>query len=252
MTSFSTILVRPERAANVGAAARALKNFGFSGLRVVGSRDALPGGAGFAEARALAWNAGDVLEAARSVSSLDDAVADLRLVAAASARRAPGVEIVTPREFAAEVARLPPGASAGCVFGPEDHGLSNEELDACRVRVRIPTASAQPSLNLAQSVMVVAYEVGLALAEAAPACEPSGDDLPAREGDVRRLADAFRVLALEAGYLNAQGSGHVLGELRRLLARARPTQREVTLLLGLVAQLQWAQRDDHSPDEDQP
>jgi tRNA/rRNA methyltransferase len=252
MVSFATILVRPERPANVGAAARALKNFGLSDLRVVGQSEALPGGAGFPEARALAWNAGDVLEAARSVASLDDAVADLRLVAAASARPGPGIEIVTPREFAAEMARLPPGAAAGCVFGPEDHGLSNEELDSCRVRVRIPTASAQPSLNLAQSVMVVAYEVGLALAEVAPTCEPSGDELPAREGDVQRLADAFRVLALEAGYLNAQAPEHVLGELRRLLSRARPTQREVSLLLGLVAQLQWAQRAPHSPDEEKP
>ena len=240
--SVSFILVRPVRPANVGAAARALKNFGFDDLRIVGECDALPGGAGHPEARALAWNAADVLERARPFVTLQGAVADLHVVAAASGRVEPGRDTLTPRELAAEVGGLPAGQRAGCVFGPEDHGLSNVELDECRVRLRIPTASEQPSLNLAQAVVVVAYEMAQA---AAPHGElPVAPDEPsATEGDVARLTAAARDLLLRAGYLNPQGPEHVLGELRRLLSRARPTAREVHLLQALVAQLDWAHRE---------
>jgi tRNA/rRNA methyltransferase len=236
---FAAVLVRPARAANVGAAARALKNFGWSDLRVVGAPDALPGGADHAEARALAWNAADVLEGARSVASLEEAVADLHLTAAATARVDHGGETLEPRAFGAEASALGGGARVGVVFGPETHGLSNEELDLCRVRLRIPSRGPQPSLNLAQSVVIVAYEAALA----ARAPEAGSPVEAATEGEMQRAAEAARRLLLRAGYLNPQAPEHLLGELRRLLARARPTGREVTLLLGLVAQLDWANRE---------
>jgi TrmH family RNA methyltransferase len=239
MASFAVVLVSPERPANVGAAARALKNFDVTDLRVVGADHALSGGAGFGEARALAWNATDVLESATRHASLDDAVDDLHLVAAASGRPGPDGSVMTPREFAEEIARLPADARAGCVFGPEDHGLSNEELDLCRVRVRIPTSTAQPSLNLAQAVVVIAYEVAMARFMGTP---PEAGETPATEGEMSRLCESFRGLALDAGFLNPQAPEHLLGEIRRLVSRARPTHRELTILQGLVAQLSWAQR----------
>lgn len=253
---FVAVLVDPARPANVGAAARALKNFGGE-LRLVRGEHALPGGPGHAEARALAWNAGDVLDSARSFATLEEAIADASWSAGTSSRAAgPGEELLDPRAFAAEAARLPRGGAGeraviACVFGSEESGLSNEELALCRARLRIPARSEQPSLNLAQAVVIVAYEVACAVeAEASAAGAPSGDRAegaaePAREEDLSRLAGAFQDLATRAGYLNPQAPGHVLAELRRMLARARPTAREVTLLQGLVAQLRWAQ--DHLP-----
>lgn len=229
---FAAVLVDPLRPANVGAAARALKNFGGE-LRLVGGTHALPGGDGHAEARALAWNAADVLERARTYASLDDAVSDCALTAAASSR-ADDAGSLTPRAFAAEAAGLAGDALVACVFGPEDSGLTNEQMSACRARLRIPTRAEQPSLNLAQAVVVVAYE--MACAEPAPAA----GEAPANEGDIARLAAAFERLGLESGFLNPQAPQHVAGELRGLLARARPSAREVTLLQGLVAQLRWA------------
>lgn len=242
----AVILVRPARPANVGAAARAMKNFGLSDLRLVGSRSGLPGDEGHAAASALAWKATDVLEAARVFDDLDAAVADLAFVAAATARVLADRETMVPRTFAAEAASLPAGERAGCVFGPEVHGLSNVELDCCRALLRIPSSGEQPSLNLGQAVVIVAYEAGLA--SRSPGEEATGDGAPAREGDVARLAEAARELLLLAGYLNPQAPEHVLGELRRLVARARPTAREVVLLQGLVSQLEWAVR--HLPDEE--
>lgn len=237
--SFAAILVRPAKPANVGAAARALKNFGWSDLRVVGTRDALPGGEGHATARALAWNSFDVLEGATAFDTLQEAVADLHLVAASTARTEHGGEIREPRELGVEGMALGEGARVGVVFGPEQHGLSNEELDLCRLRLRIPSFGEQPSLNLSQAVVIVAYEMALALRGEVPATPVAS----ATEGELQRAADEAQALLLRAGYLNPQAPEHVLGELRRLVARARPTSREVTLLLGLIAQLDWAHRE---------
>jgi len=231
------VLVEPQRPANVGAAARAMKNFGLADLRLVGARHCLPRGDGHAEARALAWNAADVLDAAASFATLEEAVADLDFVGATSGRGDLAGEVVAPREFAREAASLPSGARAGLVFGREDHGLTNKELSCCRVRVRVPTVGEQPSLNLAQAVVVLAYELALA---SRPADAPLAEPRPAREGDIERLFAAARELGLKAGFLNAQAPDHVLLELRDLLARARPTSREIELLQGLVAQLRWA------------
>jgi TrmH family RNA methyltransferase len=239
---LSIVLVRPLRAANVGAAARAMKNFGHRDLRLVAPGDLLADEARRGEARALAWNAADVLDGAQTLATLPEALADLHLTAAATSRVEPGRDAATPREWAEEVARLPAGSRAGCVFGPEDSGLTNDELDRCRVRLRIPTRAEQPSLNLAQAVVVVAYET--ASASVAGHAPPRDDEPPAAEGDVERLCAAARDVLLRAGYLNPQAPEHVLGELRRLLARSRPSSREVTLLLGLVAQLDWALRQD--------
>jgi TrmH family RNA methyltransferase len=241
---FVAVLVDPARPVNVGAAARALKNFGGE-LRVVRGRHALPGGEGHAEARALAWNAQDVLDAASHHDDLAAAITDASLSASSSGRLDPGRDVLTPRQLAAEAAALPHDAVVACVFGSEESGLDNAELDACRTRLRIPTRAEQPSLNLAQSVVVVAYEMSLAHAPPAPAPVAAAGDEPAREEDVARLAVAFEELASRSGYLNPQSPEHVMGELRRLLGRARPSRREITLLMGLVAQLRWAQ--DHLP-----
>lgn len=237
--SFVAVLVRPAKPANVGAAARALKNFGWSDLRLVGTRDALPGGEGHATARALAWNSFDVLENATAFDTLQEAVADLHLVAASTARIDHGGEIREPRAFAEEGAGIGAEARVGVVFGPEQHGLSNEELDLCRLRLRIPSFGEQPSLNLSQAVVIVAYEMALASRGAAPAAMIES----ATEGELQRAADEAQALLLRAGYLNPQAPEHVLGELRRLVARARPTSREITLLLGLISQLDWAHRE---------
>jgi tRNA/rRNA methyltransferase len=233
--SFAIVLVDPLRPANVGAAARAMKNFGLADLRLVGGAEVLPGEEGHAEARALAWNAADVLSGARRFPSLAAAVEDLHLVAATSSRGRAGAAPAAPRARAPRAVALGPGLRAGCVFGPEDSGLTNEQLSACTLRVRIPSSGDQPSLNLAQAVVVIAYE--LAALAAGP---PAGPQPLATAGDLDRLCGSFRQLALSAGYLNPQAPEHVLGELRRWVARAHPTEREARLLLGLLAQLRWA------------
>jgi tRNA C32,U32 (ribose-2'-O)-methylase TrmJ len=123
------------------------------------------------------------------------------------------------------------------VFGPEASGLSQEELGRCHLTVRIPTQDAQPSLNLAQAVLVVAYEMRLAaLATAAPAEDPG----LATAGELEDALTDFRTSALGIGYLNPQAPDVLLAEWRRFFARAVPTRREVVLLRGLARQMGFA------------
>src|SRR5262245_23164396 len=142
------VLVRPSRPRNVAAAARAMKNMGLHRLKIVSP----PEGLRDAEARALAYGAWDVLDAAELPETLAAAVA----VAASGRGDAPAW---TPRQLAERAASRAGGGTLALVFGPEASGLSDAELRLCHEVVRIPSHEAQPSLNLAQAVLVLAYEL---------------------------------------------------------------------------------------------
>jgi tRNA (cytidine32/uridine32-2'-O)-methyltransferase len=219
------VLVRPARPANVAAACRAMKNMGLGSLVLVEAEPVAE------PARALAYGAWDVLDAARFARTLAEAVAEATLVAATSGRSEG--DPFTPRAFAQE-APAGPGRVA-VVFGPEATGLRRDELDLCPWRIHIPTAAEHSSLNLAQAVMVLSYEIHLS-AGAPPDLRPEPAPQAAFEGAVSALGEAL----LAIGYLNPQAPDAILAELRRLLARAAPTGREVALLRGLARQVQWA------------
>jgi TrmH family RNA methyltransferase len=227
------VLVRPSRAANVAAAARALKNMGLGSLVLVSP----PRGIDHADARALAYGAWDLLDSARPAPDLRAAVAGCTLVAATSARDEGRAATRTPREFAAEAAGLAAGGRIAVVFGPEATGLLNEELALCQMRIRVPTHSAQPSLNLAQAVLLVAYELRLAALPPAAADEAV---TRAEAGVVEEALDELRDALLAINYLNPDNPQAILSELRALLLRASVTAREVSLLRGMARQVRWA------------
>jgi len=226
------VLLRPARPANVAAACRAMKNMGLKSLRLVG----FEAGEVDREARALAYGAWDVLDAARSFDDLPGATADAHFVVGTSGRGAPGT--LTPRALAVDGGERVGAGRLSVVFGPESSGLSDDELALCHARVHIPTHPAQPSLNLAQAVLVVAYELFLAgggdVVADGPQRAPSGE-LEAALADLRGGL-------LDIGYLNQENPGAILAELRGLLARAGPTSRDVSLLRGLARQMRWAAR----------
>jgi tRNA/rRNA methyltransferase len=227
------VLVRPSRAANVAAAARALKNMGLGSLVMVSA----PRGLDRADARALAYGAWDLLDSARIAPDLRSAVSGCTLVAATSARDEGRAATRTPREFAAEAAALAAGGRIAVVFGPEASGLLNEELALCQMRIRVPTHAAQPSLNLAQAVLLVAYELRLA---ALPPASPDAAAPRALSGAVEEALDELRGALLAINYLNPASPQPILSELRALLLRAAVTTREVSLLRGMARQIRWA------------
>jgi TrmH family RNA methyltransferase len=230
--NVAVVLVRPARAANVAAACRGMKNMGLGELRLV----APPRGLRDPAERALAYGAFEVLDSASEFANLRDAVADATFVAATSGR--PGLPAWSPRELALRAPERAGGGRIGVVFGSEASGLTKEELRLCHATVRIPTAAGHPSLNLAQAVLVVAYEFFIADAAALPPADPER----AVVGELEAALDDLRGALLAVGYLPEANPEPILAELRALLTRAGPTRREVSLLRGVARQVAWAGR----------
>jgi TrmH family RNA methyltransferase len=237
LTRVEIVLVRPRRAANVGAACRAMKNMGLRTLWLV---EPCPG-LDEPEARSLAYGAWDVLDGARRASTLLEAVSTSVTVVGTTGRDVPGSW--TPRRLAAQARELSGGGGLSLVFGPEPSGLTGAEMDSCHSLVHVPTDPAHPSLNLAQAVLLLAYEMRLAALDAA--CAPAGSaeaEPRAPAGDVEQAVQDLRGALLEIGYLDPASPDRLLTELRRLIARGGPTAREVVLLRGLARQVAWAGR----------
>jgi TrmH family RNA methyltransferase len=227
------VLVRPRRAGNVAAACRALKNMGFPSLWIVGREGEAPGQE---EARALAYGAWDVLDNACRAEDLTAALHQATHVVGTTGRR--DVQALSPRQVASLAAERALGSRIALVFGPEPSGLTNAELALCHSLVHIPTDATHSSLNLAQAVLILAYELRLALSgtvDPHPTATAQETTAGALEEALRELRDAL----LSIGYLNPQNPDHILRELRALLVRARPTGRELSLMRGLARQISW-------------
>jgi len=244
------VLHRPSSAENVGAAARVLKNFGFSRLGVVEppawSGRPRSGGPGttrddvMARARKLARRAGDLLDRAEIHRDARAALAEATWACGTTSRAVEGRPRLSPRELAAEAARRSASGTVAILFGEERRGLSDSELSLCQAICTVPTAPAYDSMNLAQAVAVVAYEVSLAGQGGVPEGPARGE--PARHATVQALWERLREVLGRVGYLNPENPDHILDEWRRLLARAEPTQREVELLAAAARALERALR----------
>jgi tRNA (cytidine32/uridine32-2'-O)-methyltransferase len=231
------VLVRPARPANVAASARALKNMGVASLAIVDP----PQGLDHPDARALAYGAWDLLDGARRPRTLRDAVGASTFVAGTSGR--PHPQAWTPRQLAEEGPGRMAAGRLAVVFGPEASGLRDDELAQCHVRVHIPADPVHPSLNLAQAVLLVAYELRVAaLARKSVAGAGGAEAAPERAstGEIEAAMDDLREALLKIGYLNPANPEAILAEWRGLVSRAGPSAREIALLRGLARQVRWA------------
>jgi tRNA (cytidine32/uridine32-2'-O)-methyltransferase len=224
------VLVRPARAGNVAAACRAMKNMGLRRLLLV---DAPP--LDHPDDTAQAYGAWELLDQAVRHATLADAVAGSTFVAGTSGRAGP--EAWSPRQLATQGAERAGTGRTSLVFGPESSGLERDELRLCHVVIRIPAHPDQPSLNLAQAVLILAYEIRLSDGRA-PAAAPGLDRADA--GELEACLAALQDGLLSIGYLKPPDPGRILGEIRGLLARAAPTRRELSLLRGMARQIRWA------------
>lgn len=224
------VLVEPQEAGNVGAAARAMKNFGFSDLAIVGG----PASTG----RTAEWWASGADDVVRAVSfhvSLQDAVAGAALVVATTSARGRNVEPdLDPAAVALERASLSADQQIALVFGRENSGLTVREAALCHRRASIPTDPLFPTMNLAQAVSLFCYE--LARAELTPVAAPR-DYAPAEL--VERLHERAEALLHEIGFLHEDNPDRIYDGLRALAGRARLDRREATILLGIIRQIEW-------------
>lgn len=229
------VLVEPHEAGNVGAAARAMKNFGFSDLWIAGTRPQRLDDV----SEWWAKGAADVVQSIRRAETLAEALADTHLSVATTAVRGRQVfEQLTPRE----VAQLPLGEehTLAIVFGREEWGLTNNEIAMCQRTASIPTSPEYPTMNLAQSVAVFCYEMAMGRAEARPTFRrtPAPGDL------IHHLNTRGRQLLMDVGFFADKTPDRMCAELQALAGRAQLSTREASMLLSFVAHVEKALRRD--------
>ncbi|HET9210523.1 MAG TPA: RNA methyltransferase [Thermoanaerobaculia bacterium] len=234
----AVILVRPRVEGNVGSAARAMANMGLDRLILVE-----PAAEIGKEATAFAVGARHVLDGIQRATDLREALAPFRRIVGTTSNRDRRweVPVLTARELPAWLAQDPPGTPTVLLFGPEVGGLTNDELSLASVLVTIPCSLVQPTLNLAQAVLLVAYELFQArTAEPPPPPALGHPDPPASTEELEGLFDHATDVLRRVGFERDDSFAGVLRDLRRLAARGGPTSREVAILRGICRRTQRA------------
>ena len=226
------VLVRPQGPLNVGSVARAMKNMGLRELALVQPSEPPT----HRDARIMAVRANDILERASVHATLSDAVADCTWVIGTTRRMGREREgVMTIRQVAIEIVELIAQNKVGVVFGPETSGLSNRDLDLCQRLVVIPADREFGSLNLAQAVMVVCYEIFMALG-----VETSEDGRKmATTQQLEGMYIHMEEMLLRIGFLDENSPKRMMAVLRRVLGRARLNTREVQVIRGICRQINW-------------
>jgi tRNA/rRNA methyltransferase len=243
------VLVRPQLGENVGMAARAMLNCGLSDLRLVAPRDGWPN----EDAQAAAANARGVVDRARVFDDTRQAVADMTRVYATTARDRDQVKwVLTPRAAGADIraAERDEGPCA-VLFGPEKSGLENDEVGLADTLIRAPLNPGFTSLNLAQAVLLIAYEWWTA-DSAKPAVKLVSGDQPsgraARQDEIEGFMSRLEARLEEAGYFNIpEKRPAMVRNLRNVFARVRPTKAEIDSLHGMVSALWKAPKVTRTP-----
>jgi TrmH family RNA methyltransferase len=237
-TDIRIVLVAPSHPGNIGAVARAMKNMALDDLVLVKPRQ-FP----HSEALARASGADDVLARARVVDSLADAIAGCGFVAATTSRdRDQNFRVVDVRDAAERIVSESRRAPAAVLFGAERTGLTNEELDAAHVLIRIPANEAYLSLNLAMAVQLVAYELFRAQGVKVLGRTPGAAPLATPEEMERMYVHLAQVLE-EIDFRDRTQSGtHLMARIRRFLQRAELDQNEVNILRGILTAVQNRRR----------
>lgn len=221
------ILVRPVFLGNIGSAARVMKNFGYSKLRLV----APPKNYKDAEARKMAVGAFDILKQAEVFDELPEALADVSMAAGTTSGRQRTDRLKDFLEATGSLISAAQSHMVAIVFGDERDGLRADELRRCHLQVTIPTEAALPSLNLAQSAAIVAYELNRAISLSPP--EPTPDVLPTGADD-DEIMRQLELLIDQAGFSRTYNRSLVISELRSAYQRMQPTLREADLLKGCL------------------
>lgn len=231
--NIRVVLVNPIYGGNVGSICRAMANTGLSDLALVAPKDL-----DMLEAVKMACAATHVLEGRRVFASLAEAVADRSMIAGSTARL--GLyrsHSQSPRDIAPRILDATEAGKVALVFGPEDNGLSNEDLALCTHIIQIPTAPEFRSLNLAQAVLICCYEIYVA----AGVFEPSQEKSPEAPSKVReRMFELWRQTLFDIGFMKEDKADHMMLGLRRVLSRGKLSVDDAKIMMGIAKQAAWA------------
>jgi len=223
------VLSNTSHPGNIGAAARAMKTMGLTQLVLVNPKR-FPD----AEATARASGADDVLAGARLAAGIDAALHGCRLVIGASARsRNIPCPVIAPDECARMAVAESGGGAVAVVFGCEQSGLSNSEIDRCHYLVQIPTNSEYGSLNLAAAVQIVCYEIQVAQRRQS-GIATQAEHLMVTADEMERFYAHLERTLVELDFLDPDNPRLLMRRLRRLFNRARPDSREMNILRGIL------------------
>lgn len=248
LDNIRIVLVNTSHPGNIGAAARAMKNMGLSRLYLVSPKD-FPSGVALGRAA----SALDILDNAVVCENLQDAIADCGLVIGTSARsrRIPW-PVLEPDECAQKIVAGAQTQPVALVFGREDRGLSNEELQLCHYHVQIPANPEYSSLNLAAAVMVLCHEIYKVkyLAEKdGQDSELVWDQEMATVAEVERYLQHLEELLIRLDFHDPENPRQLMPRLRRLYGRVRLDKMEINILHGIVAESR-KMLDKHPGDQD--
>jgi tRNA/rRNA methyltransferase len=228
LDSICIVLVRPKFPENIGSVARAMKNMGLSRLVVVNGCSPL-----HANAYKLASGAEDILERAEEVFTLREAISEMGCVVGTTSRRGKERDPdLTPEALVRKLIPLSQKNLIGLAFGSEKEGLTNEELSLCHLSVKIPSMESFPSLNLAQAVMVVSYELFKNAMEV-----PKKEVQLAQAEQLERMLEHMEKTLLRIGFLDSKNPQRIMRVLRKLFGRSQMDEREVQILEGIWSQM---------------
>jgi tRNA/rRNA methyltransferase len=236
--SISILLVRPKFHENIGSVARAMKNMGLHRLIVVNGASPL-----HPNAYKLASGAEDILERAEEFPTLREAISEFGCLVGMTSRggkeRQPDL---TPKALAKKIVSLSQENSIGLAFGSEKEGLTNEDLSLCHLCVRIPSVKSFPSLNLAQAVMVVCYELFQASGGI-----PKAPVRIAHAEQLEKMFEHMEKTLTQIGFLDSNHPKRIMRALRRLFGRRQMDEREVQILQGIWSQMDRQLRKGKNP-----
>lgn len=231
LKNIAIVLYRPHYPENIGAAARAAKNMGIGRLVVVDPRNC-----DLTRILTMATHAvADMIEEMEVHDDLPEALAPFHYIVGTTARvGAQRRTMHSPRNMARELAAISQSNQVAILFGPENCGLANRELQYCHALVTIPTADFA-SLNLAQAVMVIAYELFLAGVAEPKAVVPR----LAASHELEGMYDQLRETLAKIHFINPENPDYWLKSIRRFASRVRLQAREVRIIRGICRQIDW-------------
>jgi TrmH family RNA methyltransferase len=236
LSHIRIVLLNTTHPGNIGATARAMKVMGLANLHLVQPK-IFPS----AEATAMASGADDLLQRAVIHASLESALEGCTLVLGTSARlRSLPMPQMDMRSAAYSILEEHQGQDVAILFGQERAGLTNDEIQRCHQLVHIDTNPDYSSLNLAQAVQVMAYELRMAVIGGAGSVLPPSDWEPVDAGQMEMFYVHLEQTLLDIGFMNPEQPKRLMARMRRLFNRARPDQNELNILRGILAASQWS------------
>ncbi|MBR4651962.1 MAG: RNA methyltransferase [Kiritimatiellae bacterium] len=236
LDNIRVVLVGTLYSGNVGSACRAMANMGIRHLTLVAPNIQN----GWDEGEKMAVHAGDILRNRRETATFEEAVADCVAVVGTTARG--GLyrqHVKAPRDCAADIVALAETGPVALVFGREDKGLLNEEIAQCTHLVRIPVDEGYTSINLAQAVLIVCYELFTATGLYHPPHEKAP---PAPQAQKMQLMKNWQIMLNDIGFMDEKQTDHMMQGIHRIFSRGVVTKDDAAIMLGVARQALWAHR----------